>query len=90
MSARQLRLAQLGMMVVFYAISSILHPSRLLAYVKSLFTGRETTAVDQLIRVKRKGFKRLEPPRDEDEPGPPFDVVAEPEPEREPVLGPAA
>jgi hypothetical protein len=90
MSARQLRLAQLGMMVIFYAISSILHPSRLVAYVKSLFTGRETTAVDQLIRIKRKGFKRLEPRRDEADHGPPFEVVSEPEPEREPVLGPAA
>ena len=100
MSARQLRTAQMSMMIVFYAISSVLHPSRLVNYVKSLFTGDETTAVDQLIRIKRKGFKRLTPRRTDAVDGALTTPVAPvprgsstptpTAPEREPVLGPAA
>ena len=102
MSARQLRTAQMSMMIVFYAISSVLHPSRLVNYVKSIFTGDETTAVDQLIRIKRKGFKRLTPRLTDAVDGALTTPVAPvprgsstptptpAAPEREPVLGPAA
>jgi len=97
MTARQLRTAQMSMMIVFYAVSSVLHPSRLVNYVKSLFTGDETTAVDQLIRVKRKGFERLTPRRTDPVDGT-LTTPAAPVPrggstpaaDREPVLGPAA
>jgi radical SAM superfamily enzyme YgiQ (UPF0313 family) len=96
MSARQLRWTQMSMMIVFYAVSSVLHPTRLWAYVKSLFTGKETTAVDQLIRIKRKGFKRLTPRRTDPvdgtlrTPPPPAPRRTEPDAEPEPALGPAA
>ena len=93
MTARQLRWTQMSMMVVFYALSSILHPTRLWAYVRSLFTDKETTAVDQLIRIKRKGFKRLTPRRTDPVDGALREAVPVPsveDREREPVLGPAA
>jgi len=61
MTATQLRWAQMSMMVVFYAVSCLRRPNRLWAYVRSLFSGKETTAVDQLIRTKRKGIQRLTP-----------------------------
>jgi len=64
MTNRQMRAAQWSMMIVFYAIGSVLHPSRLVNHVRSFFSGRENSAVDQLIRTKRKGFRRLDPVAD--------------------------
>jgi radical SAM superfamily enzyme YgiQ (UPF0313 family) len=54
MSGRQLRLAQMTMMVVFYAVASLRRPRRLLDYLRAWRTGRETTVVDQLLRTKRR------------------------------------
>ena len=61
MTNRQMRAAQWSMMIAFYALGHLLHPTRLLDHLKALVTGREVTAVDQLIRTKRKGFRRLAP-----------------------------
>ncbi len=60
MTGRQMRAAQWSMMVVFYALGHLLHPKRFVDHVRAFFTGREVTAVDQLIRTKRKGFRRLD------------------------------
>jgi hypothetical protein len=61
MTSRQMRVAQMSMMLVFYGIGALLHPSRLVGHLRSLFGGSETSAVDQLIRTKRRGFRRIEP-----------------------------
>jgi radical SAM superfamily enzyme YgiQ (UPF0313 family) len=61
MTSRQMRAAQWSMMIAFYALGHLLHPTRFVDHVRALVSGREVTAVDQLIRTKRKGFRRLEP-----------------------------
>ena len=61
MTNRQMRAAQWSMMVAFYALGHLLHPKRFVDHLRALVSGREVTAVDQLIRTKRKGFRRLEP-----------------------------
>jgi radical SAM superfamily enzyme YgiQ (UPF0313 family) len=62
MSTRQLRVVQIGMLLVFYGCAVLRHPSRIVRYLQALRSGGETTAVDQLIRVKRRGFRRLGEP----------------------------
>jgi radical SAM superfamily enzyme YgiQ (UPF0313 family) len=61
MTSRQMRAAQWSMMIAFYALGHLLHPKRFVDHVRAFVSGREVTAVDQLIRTKRKGFRRLEP-----------------------------
>ena len=94
MSARQLRAAQLAMMVAFYVVSCLRYPSRLFHYARSAITGEETTAVDQLIRIKRKGLERLEDDAAGDRPSKtPLAPALEPSGpsgDPEPALGPAA
>ena len=60
MSTRQLRIAQFAMLVTFYAVGFARHPSRFARWIRGMFGENETTAVDQLIRVKRKAFRRLD------------------------------
>ncbi len=61
MSTRQLILAQYGMLLAFYATAYLSRPWRAIGVLRSLFTGRESTQLDQLLRTKfgqwRKGGK---------------------------------
>jgi len=56
-SARQMRALQMGMLLTFYGLGLVLHPSRLVGYVKAQLTGRESSAVDQLLRTHRRLFR---------------------------------
>lgn len=60
MSTRQLRIAQFAMLITFYAVGYLRYPKRFLRWIKGLVGDEETTAVDQLLRVKRNAFRRLE------------------------------
>ena len=57
MSARYLRVVQLSGVAAFYSLGLLLHPRRLLEYVRAQITGRENTFLDQLIRIKTRGFR---------------------------------
>ena len=52
MTTTQLVYAQWGMLLAFYATSYLRRPWRFLNVARSLFTGRETTQLDQLLRTK--------------------------------------
>ena len=52
MTTRQLVYAQFGSLLVFYATSYLRRPWRFLNVIRSLFTGRESTQLDQLLRTK--------------------------------------
>jgi radical SAM superfamily enzyme YgiQ (UPF0313 family) len=56
LSARQLRGVQLVMMLAFYAVGTLRHPSRVLAWARAQRTGDEQTHLDQFVRIKRRGF----------------------------------
>lgn len=57
MGTRQLLLVQYGLLLAFYATAYITRPWRFLGVVKSLFTGRESTQLDQLLRTKLRQFR---------------------------------
>ncbi len=57
MSARQLRVAQLVMLLTFYGAGLLLHPGRAWKYLRAQVTGKERSAVDALVRTKRRGFR---------------------------------
>ena len=52
MSTRQLIFAQYLLLLVFYATAYLSRPWRILGVLRSLFTGNETTQLDQLLRTK--------------------------------------
>jgi len=52
MSTRQLILAQYGMLLAFYATAYLSRPWRAIGALRSLFTGKENTQLDQLLRTK--------------------------------------
>lgn len=54
MSARVLRLTQLALLAAFYATAFLLHPSRIVSFVRAQLTGRESTYLDQMVRSKRR------------------------------------
>lgn len=57
MSTTQLLFAQYGLLLAFYATAYITRPWRFLGVIKSLFTGNESTQLDQLLRTKLKQFR---------------------------------
>jgi radical SAM superfamily enzyme YgiQ (UPF0313 family) len=64
-SGRQLRTAQLAMMAAFYATALALRPRRILSFLRSQFTGEETTYLDQMVRSLRRARRRdVEPAAD--------------------------
>ncbi len=56
MSGRALRIAQMVVMLMFYGLGTLSHPRRLLRMWRSQRTGEERTHLDQLIRIKRRGY----------------------------------
>lgn len=52
MTTKQLLFAQYGMLLAFYATSYLRRPWRFINVVRALFTGQETTQLDQLLRTK--------------------------------------
>jgi radical SAM superfamily enzyme YgiQ (UPF0313 family) len=61
MSARQLRATQLALLLTFYGSGLLLHPSRVITYLKAQVTGKERSALDALVRTKVRGFRALSP-----------------------------
>src|SRR5690606_2912123 len=61
MSTRQLILAQYGMLLAFYATAYLSRPWRIVSVLKSLFTGQESTQLDQLLRTKARQLSRGRP-----------------------------
>ena len=57
MSARSLRAVQLALVSLFYGLGLVLHPRRILEYVQAQRTGEERTFLDQLVRIKWRGFR---------------------------------
>jgi anaerobic magnesium-protoporphyrin IX monomethyl ester cyclase len=57
MSPRQLRWAQMFMLCTFYGVANVLRPRRLWAYWRAQRTGQEATALDALVRTKRRGLR---------------------------------
>lgn len=57
MTPKQVVFAQFGMLLAFYATAYITRPWRFIGVVKSLFSGSETTQLDQLLRTKLKKSK---------------------------------
>lgn len=58
MPSKVLHLTQLVMLSIFYSATLVRRPSRVLEHVRSIRSGREHTILDQLIRVKWRGFRR--------------------------------
>lgn len=56
MSSRQLRTSQLVMAGIFYGVGLVRHPGRVREYVRAQRTGTENTFLDQLLRIKWRGF----------------------------------
>ena len=56
MSSRQLRLLQLGMLSVFYAVSMLRRPTRIIGFVRSLMGKAEETYLDQVVRTLRRNL----------------------------------
>ena len=54
MSAQQLRVLQLAMLAIFYGATFVLHPTRLVHFVRAQVTGREATYLDQMVRSRRR------------------------------------
>lgn len=54
MSSRQLRSAQLAIMMTFYGLAHLLHPSRVLERFRAQRGGQELTHFDQYVRIKRE------------------------------------
>lgn len=61
MSSLQLRIAQLVMVAIFYGVGLLRYPRRLAGYVGAQRSGRERTFLDQLLRIKRRGFEPSAP-----------------------------
>ena len=57
MKAWQLRLAQLAMLCTFYGIGMVRRPQRIVRFLSTLVTGRETSNLDAMLRTKRRGFR---------------------------------
>ena len=69
-SSRQLRMVQLGMMMIFYGLGFLLHPRRVLTFLRNMRRGEEETHIDQFVRIKREERRsaRSRPAADEREP----------------------
>lgn len=57
MTPKQLVFAQFGMLLAFYATAYATRPWRFFGVLKSLFSGSESTQLDQLLRTKFKAKK---------------------------------
>jgi anaerobic magnesium-protoporphyrin IX monomethyl ester cyclase len=57
MSSGALRAAQLAMEALFYGLGLVLHPKRVVEYIQAQRTGQERTFLDQLVRIKWRGFR---------------------------------
>lgn len=60
----ELLATQMGLLFLFYGVAYFRHPTRFVDRLRSLVTGKETTAVDQLIRVKRDQLRTTRTPID--------------------------
>lgn len=58
MTTKQLLLAQYGLLLAFYATAYLSRPWRFFGVLKSLFTGKESTQLDQLLRTKWQQFTK--------------------------------
>jgi radical SAM superfamily enzyme YgiQ (UPF0313 family) len=54
MPSRVLRLAQFTLLAVFYGLAMLLHPTRVVALIRSQVTGQESTYLDQMVRSRRR------------------------------------
>jgi radical SAM superfamily enzyme YgiQ (UPF0313 family) len=54
MSSRVLHLNQLAMLAAFYATAFVTHPARMVDFLRSLVTRRESTYLDQMLRSRRQ------------------------------------
>jgi anaerobic magnesium-protoporphyrin IX monomethyl ester cyclase len=61
MSSGQLRIVQLVMAAAFYGVGLLTHPGRAKEYLVAQRSGRENTFLDQLVRIKRRGFRPADP-----------------------------
>lgn len=86
MSTKQLLFAQYGLLLAFYATAYITRPWRFIGVIRSLFTGKESTQLDQLLRTKMKQFRSNDEAAREPDPPPP-DPPASAELPQEEVAG---
>lgn len=56
MRSWQLRWLQLGMLATFYVVAMIRRPRRLMQFFASLFSDREETYLDQVVRTRRRNL----------------------------------
>ncbi len=59
LSTTKLLTAQWSMMIMFYSLSYLSHPRRILDNAKAFVSGKEETAIDQLLRIKVRQFQRF-------------------------------
>lgn len=62
MDTRELVIMQFFMLSVFYLLSYLLHPWRIIDLIHSLATGEEQTQMDQLLRTKLRRDSKLSRP----------------------------
>lgn len=87
MTTKQLILLQYGLLLAFYATAYITRPWRFLGVIRSLFTGKESTQLDQLLRTKMKQF-RTGSAKGGDAAAAPVGEAAEKDAKKEPVGAP--
>jgi radical SAM superfamily enzyme YgiQ (UPF0313 family) len=51
-SSTEVVATQMALLLLFYGVAYATHPRRIVDRIQAVFTGEETTAVDQLVRVK--------------------------------------
>ena len=57
MSATQLRVLQMALIAMFYTLTLVRRPVRILEFVRSQLTGRENTYIEQMVRTRRKRIR---------------------------------
>ncbi|WP_421118020.1 B12-binding domain-containing radical SAM protein [Aquihabitans daechungensis] len=59
MNSRQMRRGQFTLLTTFYALTLVRRPRRVIEHIVSVLGGRETTTLDQFLRIKWRGFRSM-------------------------------
>lgn len=57
MTGRQMHRAQMVLLLTFYGLTLVRRPLRIIEHIVSIIGGRETTTLDQFVRIKWRGFR---------------------------------
>lgn len=57
MPSKAMHGAQLTMLAIFYALTFVRRPRRIFEHARAILTGNEATILDQMVRVKWRGFR---------------------------------